>query len=280
MDAEESSRAIVPVREETVNFYGDELVAMLLEDGTILVPLKPICDFLGLSWNGQRERTRRDPVLNDALQFTRIRLVNAEGQPTAGDPNVLALPLDMLPGWLFGISESRVKPELREKIQRYRRECFQVLWRHFQGQVMPPAPPVPATGAEQALALAEAVVEIARQQVDLERRYNVMADYMRGHVVKVTSELVDHGERLTVLELRVGGAGVISEAQALEIAGAVKAVAHTLEGQGTLNPYQRVYGELYRRFNVSGYKNLPLARFAEAMAWLKKWHEELTAKEE
>lgn len=276
MDAEDSSRALVPVREEIVNFYGDTLVAALLADGKILVPLRPICENLGLAWSSQLQRTRRDPVLTAAIAAV---FITNTASPT-GTSTVIALPLDMLPGWLFGVSASRVKPALQEKVTRYRAECFRVLWEHFKGQVLPQAPPAPATGAEQALAIAEAVVEIARQQVELERRHNTMADYMRGHVRKVHADLASHDQRLTALELHVGGAAVISDAQALEIAGAVKTVANALEGQGTPNAYQRVYGELYRRFNVTGYKNLPTARFAEAMAWLKQWQEELTAKEE
>jgi hypothetical protein len=48
-----------------------------------------------------------------------------------GDQKTLALRLDMLNGWLFGISAARVKPELRETLICYQRECFDVLARHF-----------------------------------------------------------------------------------------------------------------------------------------------------
>src|SRR4051794_20942048 len=140
------------MREETVTFYDDTIMAALLEDGKILVPLRPICENLGLAWSSQLQRTRRDPVLAAALSPV---FITNTGSVT-GSSSMIALPLDMLPGWLFGVSPTRVKPELQEKVNRYRAECFRVLWEHFKGQVMPSAMPVPATGAEQALQLAEA----------------------------------------------------------------------------------------------------------------------------
>jgi hypothetical protein len=44
---------------------------------------------------------------------------------------MLCLPLDHLNGWLFGVDVARVRPELRERMSRYRAECFDVLARHF-----------------------------------------------------------------------------------------------------------------------------------------------------
>ena len=37
----------------------------------------------------------------------------------------------MLNGWLFGVDVNRVRPELRERLMQYQRECFQVLNAHF-----------------------------------------------------------------------------------------------------------------------------------------------------
>ena len=54
--------------------------------------------------------------------------------------SVLCLPLHLLPGWLFGIMPSRVKPALASKLHRYRKECFRVLWQaHQEGSSGSPA---------------------------------------------------------------------------------------------------------------------------------------------
>ena len=43
---------VVLAREQRVAFYGDNLPAGQLADGTILVPLRPICEALGLGLVG------------------------------------------------------------------------------------------------------------------------------------------------------------------------------------------------------------------------------------
>ena len=98
----DAGTALVPAREQTVDFYGDAIPAGQLADGTILVPLRPICEALDLSWGSQRLRTLRDPVLAGELTVFIMNTVQ-------GPREVSALPLRVLPGWLFGISAARVK---------------------------------------------------------------------------------------------------------------------------------------------------------------------------
>ncbi len=264
-------QAIVPIREQGVEFYGDTLIAAEGPDAQIYVPLKPISDSLGLSWPGQSERTRRHPVLSRAIVLVRV---GADSR--RGNPNALALPLDMLPGWLFGINAERIKPELREKVIRYQEECFRVLWNAFKGDIQPatPAPP-DLNPAEQALILAEAVASLARQHLDLEQRHTTMADYTRGFIQQTRAHQARTDQRITALELHISGGATISEDQAAEIAGAVKNIAHLLAAQGIANPYQQVWGELYKRYRVAAYRNLPAARYEEALDWLQGWYTEL-----
>jgi hypothetical protein len=255
-----------------VDFYGDAIPAAQLTDGMILVPLRPICDYLGLSWAGQRERTLRHSVLAAAVRSVRVTRTEAGGLR-----DVLALPLELLPGWLFGINAERVRPALRDKITRYQAECFQVLWNAFKGDILPTAP-IPATelsGAALAYEIATAVQSLARQQMDLEARLGqvagrqeVMAEYLRGFIQQTEG-------RLTTLELQLSGGATISEAQAAEIALAVKNVGKQLERQGDRQGYAKVYSEMYRRYRISSYKNLPVARYQDVLDWLHNWHDEL-----
>ena len=41
------------------------------------------------------------------------------------------------------------------------------------------------------------------------------------------------------------------------------------------NKYGGVYGEMWRKFEITSYKELPAARFREAPDWLKEWHQML-----
>lgn len=51
-----------------------------------------------------------------------------------GIQEMLMLPIKYLNGWLFGVNANRVKPEIKERLLEYQRECFDVLNRHFMPQ--------------------------------------------------------------------------------------------------------------------------------------------------
>ncbi len=265
--------AIVPVREQTVDFYGDRLPVAQLADETILVPLRPLCEYLGIDWSSQAKRLRRDPVLGPAVRSVVMMTTDRGERP------MVSVPLSLLPGWLFGLQANRVRAELREKIVRYQRECFEVLWTAFKGDIQPstPAPPMDLNPVEQALLLAEAVASMAREHLALDQRVTTIAEYTRGFIQQTKSHQRATDERLTALEVRLGSGATISEAQATEIAGAVKAVAMLLTTAGDANGFGRVWGELYRRYRVTSYHNLPSVRYAEALGWLQGWYSELSA---
>jgi hypothetical protein len=270
-------KAVVPTEEKTIVFYDDELQAVKLESGEILVPVRRLCDNLGLSWAGQRERINRHEVLSEELKTVRVTRTVKEGGRGGGQVDTLCLPLDKVPGWLFGIQAGRVKEVIRPKLIRYQRECFRVLWDAFKADVIPQidpelAPPA-ATPAEQNLAHIEALYNLARQQVAFERaaeRWLVHHDQRLDTVEDLT---LDAHSRIDALELTIAAGPTVTTAQAAAISGAVKALAAKLgevePEKG--NPYGRVYGRLYRVFSVSSYKAIPLETFPAVMTWLADW---------
>lgn len=123
-----SEQALEPIREETIDFYGDEIPAVLVvvdEDGrqVIYVPVRPLVEYMGLSWPGQRERINRDAVLSETVRGVRVTRTPEKG----GSQTMTCLPLEYINGFLFGINANRVKPELRDRLITYQRECYQVL---------------------------------------------------------------------------------------------------------------------------------------------------------
>jgi hypothetical protein len=52
---------------------------------------------------------------------------------SGGPQEQACLRLNLLPGWLVKIDASRVKESLRDRVQLYQRECYDVLYRHFFG---------------------------------------------------------------------------------------------------------------------------------------------------
>lgn len=265
-----ADKSLVPVVQKNVNFYEDMITAVLVDiDGQerIYVPLRPICDYLGLSYTGQRDRIQRDPVLSENIQLIRIARSEAQGS----DQDMLCLALKFLPGWLFGISTSRVKEELREKIIRYQREGYDVLWEAFQSGRLTSNVPFDDllksdSPAAQAYKMAAAIMQMAQQQLLLEEQ-----------LVTHHERLQDHEQRLEELETTLGSSEhYISPDQAMQISQAVKTVALALYKKTKKNEYGAVYGQLYREFGITSYKQLPAKKFDRAMKWLTDWYRRVT----
>ena len=271
--------ALLPRAERVIDFYGDPIAIAVMPDDEVFVPIRPITDFLGLDWSGQYQRIQRDDVLQRRSGM--IVVTTTDGSRR----EMLCLPLDLLPGWLFGISTSRVRPELAPKLGRYREECFRVLWRAFQADaqealrrradVVPAQPATGGTTLTQIRELGLAIAQMADQQLAIEQRvtdhhgqlveHNVRLDRAAGVIQEVQ-------RRLTALEDHVTPAAYITDAQAAEIATLVKALAQRLAARDkTKNHYQGVFGELYRRFRVSTYKHVRQEQYAEVLAFLDEW---------
>lgn len=107
-----------------VNFRGDELYGVELA-GIIYVALKPIVAAMGLDWNGQYQRVKRDEILSEGMCM--IHIPSARG----GTQQTVCLRLDLVNGWLFTIDADRVRDEVRPRVLDYQRECYAVLHRHF-----------------------------------------------------------------------------------------------------------------------------------------------------
>ena len=271
------STALVPTSGHVVDFYGDPiqgLIVIIDDETTVYVPLRAICTFLGLDWSAQYRRLHRDAVLRDVLQVVAVTATGSH----ADEHEVVCLPLEYLPGWLFSINAARVRPELQEKITRYRRDCFRVLWRAFQieslsiartgDQSQALAPTSTATILTQLRDQALAQAYLAEQQLALETRISTHDDRFKqaGLVIR------DMQQRLGALEERIQPAQLITEAEASEVASQIKALAEVLTTRDpTKNHYQSIFGELNRRFRVASYRRLSRAQLGEVVKFLDDW---------
>ncbi len=148
-DEAPDQQALVPLQVRRIDFHGDVITVVLVEEHRrrqVYVLLRPLCQYLGLSWSSQLQRLREDDVLSEAT--TSVLLSNTElGHRQRY--HMIGLQLEFLPGWMFSFTPKRVRPDLQEKIKRYRRDCYRVLWEAFlRGELFP---------AEQALVEASVV---------------------------------------------------------------------------------------------------------------------------
>lgn len=252
-------KALIPTEQRGIDFYGDELIAVLVDDRPY-IPIAPICDFLGVSWSGQRERIMRDAVLSEAA--VSIRVTRKESK--RGGREMLCLPLDYLNGWLFGVSAGRVKEELRERLIRYQKDCYRVLAQAFQGAAVSS----PSSSLAQIRDMGLAIADMAEQQMLLEQRVTTT----EGRLERAAVVVGDLSKRLGRLESRLSPGSYITDEQAAEVSQRVKALAGLLqEQQPGRNYYQSIFGELYRRFNVSSYKLIRQSQYADVLAFLDEW---------
>ncbi len=117
--------------------------------------------------------------------------------------------------------------------------------------------------AYQALLMAEKLVEIAKSQLQFESKLD--EHEKRLELVADAIEQVD-------LSLASSSRYVSSE-QAKQISEAVKTVALLLGKKTGRNEFGSVYGELYRKYGITGYKQIPASKFQEVLDWLNRWRE-------
>ena len=105
---------------QTVSFNNQSLITVE-QNGVHYVAMKPICENIGIQWESQYNRIRRDDVLNSV-----IFIMNMTGSDSK-NYQMICLPIEYLNGWLFGIDINRCKPEIRDTLIKYKKECYQAL---------------------------------------------------------------------------------------------------------------------------------------------------------
>lgn len=107
-----------------VLFNGSVMIAQKLDDGEIYAALKPICENIGIAFNGQRERLNRTPWAVVRM----IRTTGADGKRY----DMMAVSRKTLTMWLATIDTSRLKDEhARRNVTVYQQEAAEALDKYF-----------------------------------------------------------------------------------------------------------------------------------------------------
>lgn len=251
---------ITVIEQRTVTFYDDELTAVRADDKQIYVSVRRMCEALGIDRKSAANRIRRNPILAEGYKGGVMMTPPSKSGRGGGRQQATWLRVDLVPLWLSGINTGRVKDGIRPKIERFQREAAKVLWEAFQEGRLTAEPTLDDllksdSPAAQAYQMAQAIMQMARQQLLLEAR------------------LDDHESRLEVIETQMSAPDhAITESQAMQISQAVKAVAMAMPEPN----FGAVYGQLYREYEITSYKNLPANKFQDAMKFLTEWFVRLT----
>lgn len=90
------------------------------------IVIKDICENIGLDFSRQYRK-----LISDESYESKLIKVQTRG----GLQEVFTIPLSKLNGWLFSINPNKVKPEVKQKLIEYKKECFNVLNNYFNNGI-------------------------------------------------------------------------------------------------------------------------------------------------
>ena len=93
-----------------------------------LIPIKPICEALGIDAKVQRQKIQEDEDLCS------VGVLSTSTGADGKQYDMYCLPHQFIYGWLFTINPKNVKPEAKESVRKYRKACYDALYHHFNGQ--------------------------------------------------------------------------------------------------------------------------------------------------
>jgi len=218
-------KALVPTTTHEVDFYGDLLLVAMV-DNTPYVAIRPITDFLGVDWSSQRHRIQRDNILAEESRL--ITMTGADGKQY----KMYCLPIELMHGWLFGITTSKVKPEYAEKLTRYRRECFRILWQAFQSRALAPETLIPQLISDQA----ETRARVGNLEQDMQTVKSILSE-IRG---------LSNEHRATAKEM-------VDQ-------------LHKISG----TQHRSIWSDLNKAFRVPSYTDIPDEKWTEVQQWLQR----------
>ena len=183
---------------QTISFNHQSLVTFE-QNGTHYTAMKPICENIGLDWKSQYSRMKRDDVLNSTMVI--ITIVAEDGKKR----EMICLPIEYLNGWLFGIDINRCKPEIRDTLIKYKKECYQALHDYwFNGKAERKTTADDRTGLRNAVNMLVSkkgliysdAYNLVHQYMNVERIEDIPADKLQS-AVEYVHRIVLEGELIT-----------------------------------------------------------------------------------
>lgn len=113
---------------KSVNFNGVS-IPVATKDGQSYIPIKPICEAIGIKFQPQNDKLKEHPILCSVV--TIIVTTGADGK----NYEMVCLSVKFIYGWLMTINPGKVAPEARRKVEAYTLECFEVLYNHFHSRL-------------------------------------------------------------------------------------------------------------------------------------------------
>jgi len=102
-------------------------ISAIVENGETYLPIKPICQAIGVNYTTQLDKLKIHPILSSVIPLRGT--TGADGKTY----EMVCIPLKFVYGWLFTINPGNVSEEARDNVMKYQLECYEVLYNHFAG---------------------------------------------------------------------------------------------------------------------------------------------------
>ena len=252
-------------RFEEVRFDNDQLLAVILEGDGVAVPVRTICQALGLDIDSQSAKLREHEVLSHGLRVVRV----PRGRQLT---SVVAILHKYIPFWLATIVPGQVKAAARPKLIRYQIELVDILAALYGGELRM-ALPVTADATLAALQqrVADALLEVRLAREALLASQQRTEEQLESHEVRIgaVEGLMDE------LQQQLASHTTITGPQQEVIKRAIQRIATRYKRRTG----QEIYGKLFAQFCIDmgtpKYALLPAGKYDAALTWLRERAAEL-----
>jgi hypothetical protein len=227
----------VPQRYTRFIFAGSELLAVFRPDEGMAIPVRLVCEKLGLDLNAQSRRLRKHAVLSKGLRKDRVPV---------GDrmTEIVVILHKYIPFWLASISPDQVAADIQEQLILYQTELIDVL--------------------------AAIYLRESGQYVSPERRQIAqLAEEIRQILVSQR----DHEERISVIEAVVEDLRQyipVTPAQAEFLLRSLKRLGAHYEKKTGRKIYDLLMARFKAELGAQRYDTLPAAAYERALVWIEE----------
>jgi len=248
-------------RVEDITFDGDTLPAVVRAGDSIAIPVRTLCDVLGLDVERQSARLREHEVLSQGLRVVRI--------PLGGQlRSVMAISHKYVAFWLATITPKHVKPELRPKLVRYQTELVDVLAMLYGANMQPTRP---ADLPTDVITTIQAQLTAALQDVRLLREA-LVSQQQETHV-----RLDTHDNQIQALEglmddlqQHLSSHTSITSVQQEFLKRAIQRLAKRIEHRTGRAVYGKLFAQFCMDLGTPKYALLPAGKYGQALDWLRR----------
>ncbi len=99
---------------KAVDFLGYQIECFQDDDGSMYVPLKRLCEILGIDYKWQMKKVKREEIFDEKV----LPVVGKHGRHR----KMFCLPLRTIHFWIFRVDPNTVRPEIIDRLIDYRGE--------------------------------------------------------------------------------------------------------------------------------------------------------------